>query len=73
MDQDIDGVYGESTECGNPFSNYHDKILDEIKIKFEDESDGFDDPFVLNINTNCITDFSGENKECGNSFTKMII
>ena len=72
MDQDIDGVYGESTECGNLFSMYGE-ILDEIKIKFEDESDGFDDPFVLNINTNCITDFSGENKECGNSFTKMII
>ena len=69
MNQDIDGYSGESNECGNPFTMYDEKMLDQIQIKFEDESDGFDYPTVHNDNTDYITDFSDENKECGNSFS----
>ena len=63
-------VYGESNECGNPFSNWNEKKVDEIKIEFDDGNDDFDQPPVQHDNTDCIRSFSAENKECGKSFTK---
>ena len=69
MNQDSGRSFDGSTECGNPFSLCHENVVDQIQIKFEDESDGFDDPAVHNDNTDYITDFSDENKECGKSFT----
>ena len=69
MNQDLDGHSGESNECGDPFSYRREKMLNEIKIEFEDESDVLDDSIVHNCNANCITDFSDESKECGNPFS----
>ena len=71
MNQDIDDVHGRSNECGNPFSSCHEKVVDTVQVKVEDESCNFYNyPSQHDKNSGCIVHSLGENKECGKPFTK---
>ena len=47
-----------------------DQFIDQLKIKFEDESDDFGDLNLHYENNEFKVDCSGENKECGKPFTR---
>lgn len=73
MNQDIDGCSGESNECGNTFSYRREKMLDEIGIKLEDESDVLDDSIMHNCNANCITTLTwGEGRILSKSVSHIL-
>ena len=50
-----------------------DQFIDQLKIKFEDESDNFGNLNLHNENNEFKVDCSGENMGCGKPFTHMML